>query len=348
MVRAIRPCGTKMALANRSLGQLLHCALLVAVATVGQAALAQELSLPAGQQIPPGTPSPYGMPAPAATPLPQQPPPGYPAMPAYSSFPTPPPSSPPVAYLPPSCPPAAASPLQVPTFLPGQSAVYTRIDYFTWREDVGGSKILDESGPLVGLGFVTSSPFRRFRAEVFGGVVQYNGGVMWDDGTEEPLQSTTGLLGCRAELDFLHHFVNYPSTAIFLGLGTRFWDRNLRDSTTDSGGTVIGYDELWWTLYPRIGLETEQPFLFGSKFFASASGGCTVFTLQDIHRFGVTLFPKIGPQFQAEMGIRGDRTFFSVVVEGMKWFESDTKGDQQFFQPESFMFTVGARAGYVF
>ena len=221
---------------------------------------------------------------------------------------------------------------------------YARVDYFYWRESIDSARLLEESGPLVTLGILTQREDHRFRAELFGGEVEYDGQTT----TGIPLENHTDYIGFRFQYDLLWPFAHDPNSAFVLGLGTRFWSRKLLDGETASGIPVIGYDETWWMLYPCFGLETRRPMGVNSLWFASASLGVTGFTYEYVDSYDVTLYPKMGPLVQAEAGIQTPRLFLSVFFELMQWYASNTQGDDLIYQPDSMRLTAGLNAGLRF
>ncbi len=222
--------------------------------------------------------------------------------------------------------------------------VYARVDYYYWRESIDKYRLLDESGPMVTLGLLTERDNRRLRAEIFGGQVEYDGETMGGD----PLKIDTDYLGCRLQYDFLWPFQHDPNSAFVLGLGTRLWNRNLRDGTSQSGLDVIGYDETWWMLYPTLGLETRRPIGVNSHWFASTSLGVTGLTYERIDAFDLTLYPKMGPMVQIETGIQTPRLYLSVFFEVMQWYASNASGPDLLYQPDTVRLTAGLTGGVHF
>lgn len=219
---------------------------------------------------------------------------------------------------------------------------YARADYLQWRESADSRRILQESGPLVTVGFLRQRDASRWRAELFGGSVYYDGQTL--DG--EPLQSHTGYLGFRAEYDFLWALLRDPDAAMVLRLGTRFWNRALGNGSTESGIPVYGYDETWWTVYPGVGLETRRPLGTSSQWFATACLGVTAWTYEAVPAFDVALYPKPGPLLQLDLGIQTPRLLVWGFVELAQWYTSNASG--YVYQPDSTMFTAGLGGGLRF
>jgi len=226
-----------------------------------------------------------------------------------------------------------------------ETTFYARADYFEWRETADRYRLLRETGVLATVGMLRRRDFSRFRVEVFGSRVDYDGATM--DG--EPFKSNTDYLGFQAQFDLLWPLQFEPNTALVLGVGTRLWNRKLLDGQTASGTQVTGYEETWWTLYPYIGLESRCPTGKNSELFASVLMGFSTFTYEFVPEFDVALYPKLGPVVQAEFGVQGGWLMVSGFVQVMKWYASDVVGDvDPFYQPDSLMVTVGINAGIRF
>ena len=196
------------------------------------------------------------------------------------------------------------------------------------------------------LGYVRRVGPERFRAELFGGSVHYDGGVQYYDGTTEPLSSHTNYLGLRGEYDLLLEPDWLPRASFFLGIGSRFWFRDLVDDVTESGAWVEGYQETWWTVYPYIGIEKRRVLQSGAEFYGSGRIGLTALTYEHVSLDDVTLYPRMGLTGQLEGGLRGRNLFLAAMVEVMTWEESAVARD--LLQPRSVMFTAGMRAGFSF
>mgnify|MGYP000194566641 CR=1 FL=1 len=227
-----------------------------------------------------------------------------------------------------------------------ESTWYTREEYFHWRERLGGEDFVNEYGLLFTLGYQRRVGPERYRAELFGGTMHYDGGAQFEDGSTEPLESKTGYLGVRGEYDFLIEPDWLPKTSLLIGVGTRFWFRDLRDGMTESGVPVLGYQEMWWTIYPYLGAETRRVLGRGPELFISSRIGCTALTYEHATFFDAVLYPKTGLTGQLEAGIRGHHFFCSAISEVFAWRQSSIARGA--LQPESTLFTVGLRAGVNF
>ena len=287
-------------------------------AIVGAALLAAGAS--AGAQTAPVPPPITALPYAA---LPETPGPGpyYAAIPGGPATATALPPTDPAAALPPTSlgpiyqlppAPAAASPVVSPTPVAAvgpsiESTWYTRVDYFHWNERMDGADFVNESGALYTLGYVRRVNNERFRAEFFGGDVHYDGSAqsITDPTQTWPLSSDTRYLGGRGEYELLFGSSIWREHVFFLGLGTRFWIRELPDDTLPDGTDVQGYQETWWTIYPYLGLEGTHPLTERLSFFSMLRAGATPVTYQYATYPDQTLplHPRCGATCQAELGL---------------------------------------------
>jgi hypothetical protein len=244
-------------------------------------------------------------------------------------------------------PPTAAPP---PTSLPQASQClpatwYTRVDYFHWNEKIGGMDFVNESGALFTVGYQRQVGIERFRGEIFGGVVDYEGYGQFSSGALETLDSNTGYLGLRGEYELVLPAF-WQGGAFLAGFGSRFWIRDLHDGTTDAGTPVFGYQEDWWTFYPYLGLATCNELGSGLELYTESRVGATVLTYQFASIGDRPLWPTPGVVANVEVGLRGSRFYAAARAEVMRWEDSPIVQDA--YQPRSTMFTVGGRFGVMF
>lgn len=249
----------------------------------------------------------------------------------------------------PQQPPAlSAVPAAAAVERPIESTWYFRQEAFFWNERSDGHDFVNEYGPLSTLGYLHRNGCERFRLELFGGTVAYDGGAQYEDGSYEPYHDSNGTnyLGVRGEYDLLIEPASWRRVRAFVGVGTRFWIRDLHDSVTPSGNEVDGYQEDWWSFYPYIGLETKDPEEPGWHFFGSARFGLTPLTYQYASGFDTALYPKCGVTGKLELGVRVMHFSAELYLEAFTWGESAVVRDS--FQPDSRMLTVGGQLGYTF
>ncbi|MEN6451754.1 MAG: hypothetical protein ABFC96_14785 [Thermoguttaceae bacterium] len=238
---------------------------------------------------------------------------------------------------------------------------YTRFDYFSWNEQNGGDRLLDESGTLYTFGYQRRLGSKRFRLELFDGVVDYSGATQ----SGAPVESTTAYIGARGEAEWVWDFDIRPaaSTSLVAGLGTRIWIRDLRDGTIVGNRTdyAEGYQETWWTIYPYVGLEKKWLLDGGEEVFLSARLGVTAVTYvmpslvtiakdSDGNAIGyidpAPLFPSANMTSQIELGLRYGPLIGSAFFESMTWQESAVA--RGLYQPDSRMMTIGLKLGLCF
>jgi hypothetical protein len=249
-------------------------------------------------------------------------------------------------------PAVSIAPCPAPPERPLESTWYFRQEAFFWNERLDGQDFVNEYGPLSTLGYLHRNGFERIRFELFGGTVAYDGGAQYADNNGnmvyEPYHDSNGTnyLGVRGEYDLLLEPASWTRVRLFVGVGTRFWIRDLRDAVTPSGTEVMGYQEDWWTFYPYVGLETKEPDEPGWHFFGSARFGLTPLTYQYASGFDTALYPRCGLTGKMELGIRFQRFCAEAYLETFTCGESAVVRDS--LQPASRMLTIGGQLGYTF
>jgi hypothetical protein len=264
---------------------------------------------------------------------------------------------------------------------PIESTWYYRLDSFHWNERVNGHDFVNESGPLSTIGYTRRNGPERFRIEVFGGSVAYDGGAQWIDEEDvyhyQPyhLSNGTNYLGMRGEYDLLLEPSCWTNVRLVMGAGTRFWLRDLQDAVLPDSTPVSGYQETWWTFYPYVGVESKVLDQNAFHFVGAARVGLTAFTFQyaDVPNLnavlenppgsapgspvmpnvypvygsvGSVVYPRIGVTGQAQLGVACRHFSLSAFTEVMTWGESAmVRGS---LQPASVMFTVGGMVSYTF
>lgn len=148
---------------------------------------------------------------------------------------------------------AAEYPIFEPKF-----QVFGRVDYFTWKETgpgtPGGKPLVDEKGPLFGLG-LKGFFGNKFRLELgmegFLGEVDYEGFIQ-GSGPMIPYNSKTAYGGGAGFID-LAYWIDLDQVALkpYAGFGARAWNRVL-DADGFSPGKY-GYEETWLALYGTLG-----------------------------------------------------------------------------------------------
>jgi hypothetical protein len=228
-----------------------------------------------------------------------------------------------------------------------ESGWYVGMEYLHWNERVDGQDFVNESGAFYTIGYTHRLGIERYRAELFGGDIHYSGFTQGGDTAPDPLSSNTGYLGLSGQYELVLAPPSWGNQgAVLVGLGTRFWIRDLHDGTSFSGYQVYGYDEIWWTMYPFIGLESSRPTGSGWNVFSDVRCGPTCLTYQDVSINTRPLWPKTGVYAQGEAGIKTDHFHIEAYCEFMDWEQSSVVEGS--FQPRSTMYGLGARTGVTF
>jgi hypothetical protein len=260
-----------------------------------------------------------------------------------------------VAPANPASAPAASTPFvaapAAPEIAPGQSSWYFRMETFHWNERLDGWDFVNEDGPLATVGYQRRFNIERVRLELFGGTMAYDGGAQDGNNNYVPyhLSNGTNYLGLRGEYDLLIEPTSWSNLRFVLGVGTRFWIRDLQ-STLLPAVSVDGYQETWWTFYPYVGVETRESSEPGFHFFGSARFGITPLTYENSG--GVNLYPRCGATGQAQAGVRFQKFSVAAYIECMTWAQSNTvtyySSGYSYLQPASTMFTFGGQIAYTF
>jgi hypothetical protein len=234
------------------------------------------------------------------------------------------------------------------------SFLYGAVQNFKWTEMLpNGSKFLDESGVLYGLGIDmkhssrSSSLFTLMKCEAFFGQVDYDGHVQ----AGYPAKSDSTYFGMDVEGGIGFHVGNEKALlAPFVELGWKWWSRDIADSTyKDNTGTIhdaIGYSELWSMYFAKAGVWGSASLSQSS--FASIEAGVLfpLYTKNDVSLAGVKLEPKGQPSPFAEVGISIKNFRLAAYYESLRFDKSPIV--RGVFQPESKMDIFGGRIGVSF
>lgn len=239
--------------------------------------------------------------------------------------------------------------IPAPAIAAGETAVYLKVENFLWKEyRDSGAQILEESGPLLGLGLsgkwdVDQSMGARCLAEIFGGSVNYDGQTQ--GGT--PAKTDTDYLGVKVEGDVGPKFMvaGQASFEPFVGIGYKWWKRSIKSTAAATGG-----DEIWSSIYARLGGRVELPFSEKMQVFAEAGMIMPVYNKNKVDLLDVTLEPGNAVSAFGEVGLKWLQLKASVFYEGMRFDKSDlvTKSGVIIWQPESKADIYGVKLGMAF
>ena len=213
----------------------------------------------------------------------------------------------------------------------GRRDLAVRLQHFTWEEfDAQDNRLLEESGLIIG-GLYEGERFQgnfgsRIGFEVFGGSVNYDGQTQAGDKTK----TDTAYFGIAGSWDLVP-VTTLPSGShlkAYLGLGSRFWMRNIRHGTTESGETALGYTEYWTSFHGRLGVGADWPVAPDTELFTDLVLRIPIFAHNtvDLGNFGagsVTVEPDEQPAVTMRAGMRRQSLLVSVEYEALRFEASD-------------------------
>lgn len=234
---------------------------------------------------------------------------------------------------------------------------YLSTQYFTWKENDGGRQILREGGALVAIGavagYLTDSSFTlRGKGELFGGEVVYHGETQ--PPIPEPIRTDVVYFGTRGELDAGYRAGSARAhLEPFVGVGHRWWLRDIHDAQTADGGAASGYTEIWQTVYGRAGLRGKVVAATECAIVAEAGVKYPFYTGNSIEFAGsgrTTFHPGARWSAFAATGFSYRNVRLTMNYEGFRFSESPYKLVQNtnYRQPESSSDIFGVNLGWAF
>lgn len=237
-----------------------------------------------------------------------------------------------------------------------ETCVYLKAENFVWKEFEGGSRLLEESGPMYGLGifshYIRNGLTFRPMVEVYGGNVGYEGQTQ--GGT--PIITETNYLGGKAGFDAGGIITLNPAFYLepFVGFWAEAWERDI-----ESRGGGIGYKERWGSFSARGGLRGEA---------GSGSGGVRVFgeaalkwPFSTVNRADFPVIGKVNVRpegrlgWTTEAGVKAGPVRIAFFYEMVKFSKSDEMvvplgGGIALvvWQPDSEYSVYGLTAGWLF
>jgi hypothetical protein len=242
-------------------------------------------------------------------------------------------------------------------------SAYPSLQYFTWEEFVGGRRILQEKGLLYGAGAAVVLDLLqtdagvltlRGKVELFGGVVDYDGQTQ----ASLPANTDVSYFGTRAEGGVGWAFpLASGRLEPFVGLGYRWWLRDIHDTTTtdpSQPGTiqVQGYTEQWESAYMKLGLAFSHLLSREWRLVVEAGGKYPFYNANtfDLGLGSVTVKPEPRWSAFAELGARYHQLRLTLFYEGYRVDQSPGRrhGTVEFFQPQSNEDIVGISVAWCF
>jgi hypothetical protein len=238
--------------------------------------------------------------------------------------------------------------------------VYVQAENFNWKEFDDGDELLEESGPIFGVGVrLHPSPLQLSafaRAEGYIGDVDYDGQTFAGD----PIEDTTEYVGARGDVGLsVPVWINSGKTAglaVQAGIGGDTWERTLGTENEDTE-----YTEHWYSLDARVGAALYRvekgaelgrisafallPFLAENEVDIDTGSGTETLNLEPEGEVGLLV----------EASWRWGRWTATVFYNYQKFGESDTEPVNidlgpaelplEFFQPESERHVIGLNVG---
>lgn len=246
--------------------------------------------------------------------------------------------------------------------------VHLGVESFTWREFSEGTRAVKESGPRFGAGVTWRHRYgnqatAQYAAEVFGGMVDYDGEACDLFGNCVPAASDVDYVGLRLKGEFGRNAAlkSHASLEPFGGLGLDIWRRDVNGGSAEDGTPTAGYIEDWISLHARVGLRARIVVTESSAVFAEGGIKLPLYNsntayLSDIgYGNDITVDPGRENSFFAEAGLTVNRITLSAFYDSMRFSESGTEftvspagGIAGFRQPRSESDVYGIRIGWKF
>ena len=177
--------------------------------------------------------------------------------------------------------------------------LYLQVKGFNWTEYDGSDQLLEESGPLFGIGLRLDPDLYKLSAqgkiEAYFGQVNYDGQTM--GGT--PVDDETAYVGFFGDLDAaLPAWVaasKKESILLFAGGGAHVWQRDLGQVNED-----LVYTEEWMMFYARVG---GGFYLADRRGYAQQSPGSYAFCFSVFAGMAVVAFlgiMRVRPRWRRE------------------------------------------------
>ncbi len=215
------------------------------------------------------------------------------------------------------------------------------VEQFKWKEVSDGRTFVEEEGPLFSLGGGLRTPLSggwafAFQGRIYGGAVDYDGGLQNIFGGYTPYSSKTTYVGVQLDATVGYtvkgRALNWQP---FGGLGVNAWQRRL-DTDGDFEVGQYGYIEDWTILYALLGtglrsgswyghLALHLPILNDEKVDLSESDGPS----------GIDLEPGRSLGYEGEVGYEWTSWRLGLGYTYDDFKKSDLDSSGSFLQPAS-------------
>jgi hypothetical protein len=234
---------------------------------------------------------------------------------------------------------------------PGQKKADRRVDWGIWIQDYkwaeyseDGSKLLEETGFLYTLAYDFEGLDKyiglRNGVNLFFGQVDYDGQT-WSG---IPVKTDVLYIGTKMYLDAVPNYRLDSGLLLkaFIGIGGRWWFRDIDDTRTEAGEPVRGSEEWWWCVYGRLGAGTEYPVSRELDIFTEAGVKMPVYARNDANLYVIgapsaSLEPDQDISVFGNIGIRWKQLAVKFAYDSLRFDRSDkvTSGTFELYQPKS-------------
>ncbi len=241
--------------------------------------------------------------------------------------------------------------------------IYFQSGLFMWNEMLEGDKVVEEKGPIFGIGGRAEWNLQplvlRVKGNIFGGRVSYDGQTT-GSAASVPISSDTEYLGFTVDgsVGWNFHVSDTSDVEIFGGPAIKSWNRVIQEGES-SRGTVAKSEENWITLYAPVGIGVNHKISDTFVIFASAGMHIPIYNeneadLRDLYGVKVKVHPGLRISGFAEAGLRWKMLRAALYYEGLRFDESPTErrsingGTLSVRQPESTYDLFGLSLGVAF
>jgi hypothetical protein len=241
--------------------------------------------------------------------------------------------------------------------------VYLKAEYFRWREFLNDEEVVEETGPLFGIGgsarWDINSLILAVKGEAFGGSVDYDGQTT-GGGPSLPVESDTDYLGAKIGGEFGWKFPMGEKSALeaFIGPEIRFWNREIQ-GTTIGNIRVVDAVENWFIFYAPLGIRGTHTFDNQLSIFAGGGVKIPIYNRNEAdltELFGVKVTVEPGREISgfAEAGLIWKMLKVALFYDGLRFSQSDpesvtiSRGILRVLQPESEADMFGIKIGMTF
>lgn len=239
----------------------------------------------------------------------------------------------------------------------GELRLYGHAEYFSWKETFKGETYVEETGALSGAGLEyawrgTNGWGAGILVELFGGEVDYDGGIQLPTGEFMPVESDTVYFGTRIEGRLFRDIARGKATwTPEAGVGLRMW---VRDFESEASAEVedAAYKEYWFDGYGFLGVGGKYSLSAKSDVHARVRVKLPMGTAEYIDASNnggpddIELEPEAQVGWQAEAGATIKGLEIDLFVETLDYDQSDLDEETEtYFQPDSEALLVGVKLG---